>query len=160
MNRDPGTSARGQDRKCFIPVYLCLSPVKQVLRNSLFVKYIKEQSMPSPESIAIRARFAKFPADADPLQARRDWEAQAANTPLPAGTQVTPVDMAGLYGEWVDAPGAEPQRVVLFLHGGGYNAGAPITHRELSFHISAAAGARVLLPAYRLAPENPFPAAV
>jgi acetyl esterase/lipase len=49
---------------------------------------------------------------------------------------------------------------VLYLHGGGYVSGSPRTHRALAGEISHAAATRLLLPAYRLAPEHPFPAAL
>jgi len=50
--------------------------------------------------------------------------------------------------------------VVLYLHGGGYAIGSIKTHRALAANISKAAGVRVLLIDYRLAPEHPHPAAV
>lgn len=62
--------------------------------------------------------------------------------------------------EWVAAPGIDPERAVLYLHGGGYAIGSINTHRRLAYDISAASSARVLLIDYRLAPEHPFPAAV
>jgi epsilon-lactone hydrolase len=62
--------------------------------------------------------------------------------------------------EWVTAPGCDPMRAVLYLHGGGYVIGSINTHRRLAYDISAASGARVLVIDYRLAPEHPFPAAV
>jgi epsilon-lactone hydrolase len=49
---------------------------------------------------------------------------------------------------------------VLYLHGGGYVMGSLATHRKLAGDVSRAAGARVLLLDYRLAPEAPYPAAV
>ncbi len=49
---------------------------------------------------------------------------------------------------------------MLYLHGGGYVMGSLATHRKLAGDISRAAGARVLLIEYRLAPEHPHPAAV
>jgi epsilon-lactone hydrolase len=60
----------------------------------------------------------------------------------------------------VMAPGCDPDRAVLYLHGGGYVIGSINTHRRLAYDISAASGARVLVIDYRLAPEHPFPAAV
>ncbi|MHA1378553.1 MAG: alpha/beta hydrolase [Candidatus Helarchaeota archaeon] len=62
--------------------------------------------------------------------------------------------------EWVIAPNASDERVVLYLHGGGYILGSIDTHRELASRISRASGARVLLIGYRLAPEHKFPAAI
>ena len=77
-----------------------------------------------------------------------------------SGASVDPVDAGGVPAEWVSAPDAEADRAVLYLHGGGYVVGSPASHRELAGRLSAAAGARVLVIDYRLAPEHPFPAAV
>ncbi len=60
----------------------------------------------------------------------------------------------------VSTPAANPARVILYLHGGGYVMGSINTHRELGQRLSRAAAARVLLIDYRLAPEHPHPAAV
>ena len=49
--------------------------------------------------------------------------------------------------------------VILFLHGGGYVAGSPRTHRAMMARLADLSGRRVLMPDYRLAPEHPFPAA-
>ena len=48
----------------------------------------------------------------------------------------------------------------LYLHGGGYVIGSPKTHRELARRLSTETGGSILVVDYRLAPENPFPAAV
>jgi len=48
----------------------------------------------------------------------------------------------------------------VYLHGGGYVAGSPRTHRGLVSRIAKAAGCVALVPDYRLAPEHPFPAAL
>jgi acetyl esterase/lipase len=63
-------------------------------------------------------------------------------------------------GEWVVAPEADADRVILYLHGGGYCMGSPSSHRSLVAALSAQANARVLSLDYRLAPEHPYPAAV
>ena len=76
------------------------------------------------------------------------------------GVSSDKVDAAGVPAESVSAPGAGTDRAVLYLHGGGYNAGSPTSHRELAGRLSAATGARVLVLDYRLAPEHPYPAAV
>jgi acetyl esterase/lipase len=63
-------------------------------------------------------------------------------------------------GEWVAAPRARTDRVILYLHGGGYVSGSPRTHRALMGHLSRHAGARILALDYRLAPEHVFPSAL
>jgi monoterpene epsilon-lactone hydrolase len=70
------------------------------------------------------------------------------------------LDAGGVPAEWITTPEAAHERVVYYLHGGGYVMGSINTHRELVSRISRAAGARALAIDYRLAPENPFPAAV
>ena len=78
----------------------------------------------------------------------------------PGGTRVEPVDTAGLSGEWVYHRQADPQRALLYLHGGAYVVGSPETHRALAARLSRQANARALVLDYRLAPEHPYPAAV
>jgi len=58
------------------------------------------------------------------------------------------------------APGADKNKAILFLHGGGFNAGSVHSHRDLMGRISRASGVAVLGIGYRLAPEHPFPAAL
>ncbi|MCG8392246.1 MAG: alpha/beta hydrolase [Pseudomonadales bacterium] len=52
------------------------------------------------------------------------------------------------------------QGTVLYLHGGGYVAGSPDSHRAITSHLSHFANAQVVVPDYRLAPEHPCPAAI
>lgn len=72
--------------------------------------------------------------------------------------QVKPIEVEGIPCEWIQAPGADPDRRLLYLHGGGWTAGSLDSHRPLSARISAATGCAVLAVDYRLAPENAFPA--
>ncbi len=70
------------------------------------------------------------------------------------------VGAGGVPAEWIYDPKAVDERVLLYLHGGGYMIGSMRTHRVPLSRLSRASGARVLGLEYRLAPENPFPAAV
>lgn len=69
-----------------------------------------------------------------------------------------PVDVNGVPGEWITPPQVEGGRTILYLHGGYYMFGSIVSHRNLAGNIAAAARARALIIAYRLAPEHPFPA--
>jgi monoterpene epsilon-lactone hydrolase len=91
---------------------------------------------------------------------RREWEAAARLQVLPKESRFSRVTAGDVSGEWMDMPRVARDRVFLLLHGGGYNAGSPRTHRKLAAHLSRATHMRVLTPDYRLAPEHPFPAAV
>lgn len=70
------------------------------------------------------------------------------------------VSAGGVPSEWIVPPGAADDRVILYLHGGGYVMGSINTHRAMIARIARAAQSRALALDYRLAPENPFPAAV
>jgi len=80
--------------------------------------------------------------------------------PIPDDVVVTEVSAGGVPAHWVDAPGSAPDRVLLFLHGGGFQFGSLQSDGELAARAGRASGMRVLFPEYRLAPEHPFPAAV
>jgi epsilon-lactone hydrolase len=86
----------------------------------------------------------------------------AAFSAFPSAGEVKcePVNANGVKAEWISAYNAAPDRAILYLHGGGYVMGSIETHRELAARLSKAAQARCLVIDYRLAPENPFPAAV
>ena len=91
---------------------------------------------------------------------REQYEKFVSQFPVDADMTVERVNAGGVAGEWVSVPGASKDRVVVWLHGGGYVIGSTRTHRELSGRLSRATGARVLCLDYRLSPENPFPAPV
>jgi len=79
---------------------------------------------------------------------------------VPTDVRCEPVNAGGVPAEWITAPGVNTERVIYYLHGGGYAYGSINTHREMVSRLSRAASARVLIIDYRLAPENPFPAAL
>ncbi len=100
-------------------------------------------------------------AQAPSLQQMRDGFEQMGNLfPVDADVKREAVSAGGVKSEWVSAPGADPARAILYLHGGGYVIGSINTHRALAARLSRASKARVLMIDYRLAPEHPHPAAV
>ena len=80
--------------------------------------------------------------------------------PLPDDVMVTEVTAGGVPAHWLAAPGADTGRVLMFLHGGGFQMGSLRSDGELAARLGRAAGMRVLFLEYRLAPEDPFPAAI
>lgn len=89
----------------------------------------------------------------------REMMATAVFTaPAPAGIRTSKVRAVTVPCEWVCAPGSDPGKRILYLHGGGYAAGNLDTHRALCGDISVASGASVLNVDYRLAPEYTAPA--
>ncbi len=99
------------------------------------------------------------------MQIARGMRLAMNNSPFaikeaPKGFTFEPVDNEYVKGEWVYQTGKKTTRTMLYLHGGGFIAGSPVTHRALTMALSKALNARLLVPDYRLAPEHTFPAAL
>ena len=61
---------------------------------------------------------------------------------------------------WIEPADVIAGSVILYLHGGAFVAESRAIHDPLLAAIGRAGGARGLMVDYRLAPENPFPAAI
>jgi epsilon-lactone hydrolase len=121
------------------------------------------QVAPSPEMSAWIAEFQArmgggFPVD---LQARRAAGRRlAVARPIAADIVFAAADVGGVPCEWAWRADVTAGHVLLYLHGGGYVSGSAANVRPFAGALSAACRAHILAPDYRLAPEDPFPAAV
>lgn len=120
--------------------------------------------MPSAQSVELREFLKSQFAVSDPAdtiqQIREKFDGSMLHLPVLAGAQIEPFSARGVTGDWVSMPLVAADRVLLYLHGGAFIVGSARTHRDLAARLSQAAGVRVLVPNYRLAPENPYPAAI
>lgn len=57
-------------------------------------------------------------------------------------------------GEWTLPEGYDPDRRILFLHGGAFIVGSPVSHRPITDNIARRTGCAVFAPDYRLGPER------
>ena len=69
-------------------------------------------------------------------------------------------DFERFQGAWVMPKDERRSGVVLYLHGGGYTCGSLDYAKGFAATLASECGVRVFCTAYRLAPENPYPAAV
>lgn len=90
---------------------------------------------------------------------RGAYAAVAAQTPLAAGAECIMVSEPGVKGWWVTPRGAAFDRVILFIHGGGYRLGDAASYRGLASQLAIRTGVPVFSLDYPLTPEHPFPAA-
>lgn len=95
-----------------------------------------------------------------PDDMRADFEEWCERFPDDREASITRVSAGGVPADQIEPAGLATSRVVLFFHGGGYSLGSARSHRSLAKRIAFEARARVILPDYRLAPEQVFPAAV
>jgi acetyl esterase/lipase len=106
----------------------------------------------------IGAEVRSWKANTSIEQTRASWEALFRTRTQPA--DVERVKAGGVDAAWIAAPGVRRDRVLVYVHGGGYAMGSVNSHRDLIARLSAAADCRALGLDYRLAPEHPFPAAL
>lgn len=107
-----------------------------------------------------RIRANRLPPGTEVSIAKRRAAMEAVAFRIASDIEVETATVDELHAQWLRAPQITGPHTVLYLHGGGYVMGSCNTHRALGGAISRAAGAAVLLPEYRLAPEAAFPAAV
>ena len=112
------------------------------------------------ELLSDRQRAGASRAEATVAEARATFVPAGAVHPVPDDVLVSEVSAGGVPAHWLAAPGVDADRVLLFLHGGGYELGSLRSDGELAARLGRASGMRVLFPEYRLAPEHPFPAAI
>jgi len=89
-------------------------------------------------------------------QMRADWDALFFSTNPPAEE----IPAAGIPATWFHPPNCRRDRIMLYLHGGGFNLGSARSHRSLIVSLATAANCAALALEYRLAPEHKFPAPV
>ncbi|PQE00830.1 alpha/beta hydrolase [Mycobacterium sp. EPG1] len=100
------------------------------------------------------------PATATVEQLRAAYDALLLQFPLPAGVEPVEGVAGGVPVLFVTAAGATRDKVLVWFHGGGYVLGSARGFQELGHAFSRTSGVTVVLPDYRRAPENMFPAAV
>ena len=67
---------------------------------------------------------------------------------------IVPFEGEDIRGEWVLAPGADPDRRLLYIHGGAFMAGSPLSHRAITTEYARRYGGAVFSLDYRLMPEH------
>jgi monoterpene epsilon-lactone hydrolase len=79
---------------------------------------------------------------------------------IPGGIEVTPFRIDGISSEWIMPSQTTKDKLIFFVHGGGYVSGSCSDHRIHVAKFVKGSNIGALLFEYRLAPEHPFPAAL
>lgn len=108
--------------------------------------------------LEISAQFPP-PENATPDQLREWFEMINAQTPIAQGVSIERVSAGPAGADFIRLPGCDESRVIIYYHGGGFLFGSSRSHRVIATHLARAANCCVLAADYRLAPENPAPAA-
>ncbi len=114
----------------------------------------RQEEKKDPKLAALEGIYAERALVDDPNRIRK----------LPDKITVAPQMADGVYGEWLrysdNLPGKLSDRVILFLHGGGFQTGSCLSRREMAARIGVYARMDTFIINYRLAPEYQFPAAL
>jgi len=86
-----------------------------------------------------------------------DWQRATAE---PVGVTYEHTEIGGVPGILVQPIGADPSRLLLVMHGGGFALGSSASHRKLAGHLAKACGVHAFVADFRLAPDHPYPAAI
>ncbi len=101
-----------------------------------------------------------FPDEPQDYPAKRAAEVrQNKFAQAPKSVKIRETSMGGVPVELLTHPRNPTDRVVLYLHGGGFVVGSVKTRRAFTCCLVSKLGYNVAAPEYRLAPEHPFPAA-
>ena len=109
---------------------------------------------------AIRAQVEPFKGKMQGAAAREPFNAIMERVSAPGGVTFHPDTVGGVSGLWCRPSSPRTEEAILHLHGGWFHWGSAQAFRHLVGHIAAKTGVEAFVPDYRLAPENPFPAAV
>jgi epsilon-lactone hydrolase len=92
--------------------------------------------------------------------ARQSQMAYGCSVPLPAGCQLETIQFNGVSSLRVVPDDGSAERAILLFHSGGYSSGSAADHAAMLAILARSADAVGYAVDYRLAPEQPFPAAL
>lgn len=97
--------------------------------------------------------------EAKPSSVRRAVAKGLGHMPVPKNVTIQTLQVGTVSVEVVrPQTRIDETRALMYLHGGGYVAGSPETHRAFTSRLALELNCEVWVPDYRLAPEHPFPA--
>jgi monoterpene epsilon-lactone hydrolase len=99
------------------------------------------------------------PQNATPATMRAWAEGLTSHTPLATGVKISRSSFGPYQGDLILPEGGDASRLIIYYHGGGFFLFSSHTYRVTTTNLARASGSAVFVPDYRLAPENPAPAA-
>ncbi|NYI40983.1 alpha/beta hydrolase [Demequina lutea] len=118
--------------------------------------------MTQQQRLALTEIFSHLPFSitGDPVEQRVKMEAALTRIPLAGDVTVATGSLGGIPVLIIDSQGVDTSKVLLHFHGGVYVLGSARAGAGLAAALGRSAGMRVISVDYRLAPENPYPAAL
>ena len=119
-------------------------------------------------AVSLRGRFWRFILRATMKNQQVSIEQSRSNSAsnarfmgtLPKDVALEMLELEGIRAAWIKPTDAEQGKAILHLHGGGYVTGSIEFYEMMCIQMAQTLKMNLLLPEYRLAPEQPFPAAL
>lgn len=105
-------------------------------------------------------RQAPLDLNGDLASLRSAFEEVIRHIPIANDVRKTDVDLVGVGAVEVSIVGTGSSNVILYFHGGAYVIGSASASVPLASDLARRSNAKVVSVDYRLAPEDPYPAAV
>lgn len=105
-------------------------------------------------------RQGAFDPKGEVAELRSGFEALMRTIPIPSDVRKTSTAVGGVNVVEVTVDGIDSANVILYFHGGVYVIGSADSSAPLVADLARRTNAKVISVDYRLAPENPYPAAV
>jgi acetyl esterase/lipase len=118
--------------------------------------------MSKQQQTELDAMLRKAPLDntADVQTLRASFEELMRQVPVAPDVRKTPIAVGGIGAIEVTIDGTDAADVILYFHGGVYVIGSAAATVPLVSDLARRTGTKVITVDYRLAPENPYPAAL
>lgn len=110
--------------------------------------------------VRMREHMLPFKGQMSGSEARQPFDQIMEQTPDAAGIAYEKGTVGGVSGVWCRPEKAIAGAAILYFHGGGYVFGSANAYRHLGGQFAARTNTVTFIADYRLAPENPFPAAI
>ena len=127
----------------------------QSLRSKLIISLIRNRHLlkfkVKPEVVDETFSVSKF---------REDIDKSSARFKLPSSVYSETTSIEGMNAERIIPDHPAKDKVLLYLHGGGFVSGSCFTHRMHVAKFATGSQLKALVFDYKLAPEYPFPAAL
>lgn len=127
----------------------------QSIRSRIFIWIIKNRQLfklkLNPEVVDDSFSVIEF---------RKRIDRTSAKMKLPKNISSEQIQINAINAEWIIPEGHVENKILLYIHGGGFISGSCLTHRMHVAKFANGSKLKSLVFDYRLAPENPFPAAL
>jgi len=91
---------------------------------------------------------------------RFNFDNVVAVNPKSKGHKKEKLTLAGMETWKITTPNSDPEKILLYFHGGAYQVGSPKGYYPMLTHLARETGFTIYIPDYRLAPEHYHPAQV